>query len=280
MRLHLGNNRESITIADPQFGYTVNLHLALETARFGQNVDSWDNGIQYDFRTVDFASLLCEEDTRKLVNFLTNTEARQKPFFMYLDPDCGFYPAGPDKGDFGEFIVTLVKNRHGAMRTSPFKFFDNELLFTIKRPGEPERQIYAAEPRTNEGPFKIGGFDGLRDPEIEPEQQYGIVRSQTLAGNVTTADLGYSADEFITTLTQRGSTGNIGHFLTFIQNTVRRSFFWLQASENYYLFGPDFSNGRFFDAKLLNNVIPITHDGYDQWNIKLRMWFGREMVAW
>lgn len=254
---------DSITVKNPQYGYTVGLNLSLLVHRYGQSVSSWDNGSEFDFRTVEMELLLPDTETVALSDFLRDADARTQPFTLRLPANSGFYPAGPDKTDHGDFTVALIEHNQSGMRLRPYKWFSSRLRLMVQ--SSPSTSIPAA---VKQGPFAIGTVSGLRYPSIQPTAEHGITRSVTLGGSVTNVNTG--ADEYTTRISQPCNVSKAAALVDYLQ-TARGGDISVTAPANYYLFGADNGNSGIYTTRLLNNVIPITHKNFNQFRVDLEL---------
>jgi len=260
---------DEITIHPPQYGHTVNMHLAFNPVRFGLNVDSFDMGTEYDFRTLDMELLLPHSEMKELVDFFNDTDARQSKFILRLPAKSGFYAAGPDRRDQGDYEVSLYQPQdQSGMLLAPFKWFSNRLQLLIH--DTPAVLIPTA---ATQGPFAIGTVHGLRYPDITPSPDHAITRSRTMAGELTTVDMGRAADEYTTSISQPCNVSLAAGLVAFLESAGgRNNNIFVQAPTNYFLFGPECNGAGNYTVKLLNSIIPITHTSYDQFTIDLELW--------
>jgi hypothetical protein len=258
----------TITIHEPQYGYEVELNLALHIERYGQDVGAWDNGGTYDYRVLKMELLTPHTEAKDIEDFFNDTNARTDPFTLRLAANSGFYPAGPDKGCSGDFEVSLYNKKQGGMKLAPFKWFDSSLNLVIT--GDLMSHI---PEQIKEGPFKFGPVSGLRYPTLAPEYEQATARAMTVSGNVGVVNLGVAADENVVDILQSCNLSNAAHLMDFLRGSQGRgSKIEIVAPENYYIFGTTKGSSGTYQTKLLSNKIKVVHDDYNQFSISAKLW--------
>ena len=265
--MQLISGSDTITIDNPQYGYTVNLQMAIEIQRFGNVVGAWDNGSEYDQRNLSMDLKIPSTQMVELVDFFNDTDARFDDFSLVLGSNSRFYPAGPDKGDEGTYTVSLFNKNESGMMLAPFKYFENGLQLLIHN--SPATALPTPQ---SEGPFSIGTAHGLRYPDITPTSEQAVIRSKSLAGIQSNVNLGSSADGQSTSISQPCNTSNAAALVNFLQNGGRDNGIFVDAPESYFLFGAECGSSGGYTTKLINNTIQIRHTNHDIFEIDLELW--------
>lgn len=261
--MQLVSGADSITIKNPQYGYTVDLNLSLVIQRNNKKISSWDNGSEFDFRILEMDLLLPESESIALGDFFNNTDARTMPFTMNVPTGSGFYPAGPDRGSQTEFSASLISHEQSGMKLRPYKWFSTKTRLLLTDFTE-----CAWYPPVSQGPFSIGTVTGLRYPEIQPSARRGVSRTMTHGGSV-----GYvnnEVDEYSTLISQPCNLSKAAALTEYLQ-AVRGNDIPVSAPANYYLFGADSGNSGSYTTRLLNNVIRITHENYNRFRVDMEL---------
>lgn len=263
MKIQFISGTNTIDLEFPQFGYYVDLYLSLVIGEYFGNVDAWDNGIAYDKRILNLDLLLPENEMLDLVDFLKNTDARNSEFTLRIpESENNFYPAGPDKGNSGDFIVSLINQKQSGVKISPYKWFNDGLQLLITPPDTilPNHVL--------EGDFSIGSVSGLMYPDITPDTTTGIERKVSSGNSLYYVDSGTKSDMFFSKIKQPCNVSNAALLIDFIQSlNGRGNKIILQSPSEYYIFGAEFVNYLTTFVKLKNNVITIKHENWNQFSI-------------
>jgi hypothetical protein len=259
------------TIAIPSFGYSVELRLALAIQKFSQKVDSFDRGVEHDQRRCTFRIMVTEDQLSGLRSVLGRERSQPDDrFVLTLEQGSGFFPAGPDKGDSGDFAFSFIENiKFSAMKLNPYGLFDVE--FRIMIHDAPTIAVSQA-PKDLGGKFRFGDVVELRDPQIKPVQDFGSRRNETIGGK--TSVTWTPTDEFRSDLTIRTSTGKMAELAQYLQ-TVRGDTFTVWSGRKYWMWGAQGEETAWEDGenvRLLDANFVMTHADRDLWSVPVQLW--------
>jgi len=255
----------------PSFGYTVELRKALNIQRFAQKVSAFDRGLVHDRRLCAFK--LLTERVQELEEIFRPTADNDR-YIMCLPDNCGFYPAGPDKGDSGDFEFSLAEEvKWGSMLTTPYGMF--EVAFNILIHNAPNTNV-PASPKEFGGLFDFGGAKGIRSPKIAPTQEFGRAQAITLGGenfSIMTPTAEYLSDITITTNTRK-----MAEVANVLQNE-RGEGISIKGHNLYFWWGGLFdTRGREQQVRLLSDNYIFTHISPELWGVTVPLWYEGTLV--
>ncbi|MDR0330104.1 MAG: hypothetical protein LBH93_00100, partial [Chitinispirillales bacterium] len=261
----------AVDIALPSFGYAVELRLALEIKRFSQSVKSFDSGVEYDQRRCPFKIQATENQVYLLKNTLDrehrNTHSK---FVLTLARGSGFFPAGPDKGDSGEFVFSFLENiNFSAMKLNPYGLFDVEFKILIHEAPNPAVSLAKKDLG---GKFSFGNVKELSDPQINPTQEFGSKRQATQGGEVFTTWT--PTDEFHSDLIIRTTTDKMAALAQYLQ-AVRGNTFSVYPGRKYWMWGgqgSEWQGSAGERVRLLDPNFIMTHTGFNLWTVPVQLW--------
>jgi hypothetical protein len=213
--------------------------------------------------------------TESQISRLTNVLGRERRnehnrFRLTLEENSGFFPAGPDKGDSGDFIFSFIENiKFGAMKLNPYGLFDVEFRIMIH---EAPTITVSQAPKDLGGKFRFGDVVELRDPQIKPVQDFGAQRNTTIGGE--TSVTWTPTDEFRSDLTIRTSTGKMAELAQYLQN-VRGNTFTVWPGRKYWMWGAQGLETAWGDGesvRLLDANFLMTHVDYNLWSVPVQLW--------
>lgn len=269
----------SITVNPPQYGYDVEINLPMQMA---VSCDS-----QYSFfDPPDSLGVLGTYDYRVLKNIkwkmpLSQQIAFQEFFRNAIKGRCenitmrmdasrgGFYPAGTDKGDTGDFIVRLTDQAQSGMLHKPWKYFENELEFVIIT-----CPSYTLPAQVTEGHFQIGTVSGLRYPQngfnIDVQKNFSHVVTQS--GLPYAIDEGSTSDTWISSFDIEANESKSAALIAFMTGTSGRGSDITITSANTNVFGAEKSTYSIFTTKMIGYPITITHNRKGTFALPLKFW--------
>jgi len=308
----------------PSFGYSVEIKKALNIHRFNQGVSAFDRGVEYDRRRCNLKLLIdnnrpedhpaAQADSRLWrlafelfgvsdgniadVNYSPGGETQRRLFAMKLDEGSGFFPAGPDRGDSGVFIFSLVEGpKISEMHTTPFEMYTVEMKIQFHDTPHRPIGILTRESVDFLGDFTFGTVHGIRNPQMKPRQDFGYKRAHTLYGEAhpfRTGVTDYTCDMTITT-----NTGKMGEIVHYIQHE-RGEGFSIETGKNYFPWGGQYKHNNManqnwieivgpplnyrseppykYDVKLLESNFIATHTNYDLWTLPVQLWHERQVA--
>jgi hypothetical protein len=272
------SNGTTMIVNMPNWGYTVSVVMGLHIAKINGGYSIWDDGSTYDYRILKMSRHLFTASEMAAVSAFfrdyivskTVTESRCEQFTMSLGGSpTGFFPAGPDKGDVGNFTCSLIgENQLGIANGSRF-MFEDELQLKITPPS------YSLPSIVSEGSFEIGSISSLRYPEngFKVERSLNHVNSTSRSGVVSYIDSGSSNDSWETSAELVCNYSNAASLVDYLIGTSGRSAdISMVAPIGYYAFGIDKGSSGSYTAKLIQSEIEITHDSFDRFRIPLKFW--------
>ena len=270
---------ESVVVENPKHGYSVEVAMALSICRASDgSVSSFDNGSSFDHRICSDVSFdLSAAKTVALVDFLA-TLSRGEMFSLRIGFEGvlgyvpqGFYPAGPDKGDSGDFACRLLDINCGGMKFQPWKYFNPTISFIIVSGPAP---IYTRPAETAEGSLQIGSVQGLRYPQggISPEERYAFKTLLSRSGAPSTIDRGRTADAFDTGFAMDCNHSKAAALVAHLVAAGRGNSIPITVPADSYLFGAKQPASGTFNSRLTSPLIKITHNAFDEFEVDLNMW--------
>jgi len=245
--------------------YTVSLNMALSIQRFINRVSSFDRGNGSDFRTVNFSLTVDEATMKNLESFLTSNEDK---FSITGAASCGFYPAGPDIS-LDTYTVSLMANSYSSVKISPYGMYEVSITFLLHN--LPIRTPWNTYPDAYFGNrFGVGIVGGLKDPDVNPVQDFATVRSLSMNGKKSS--VARPASEWTSTLKIADNHNRMGALMAYLQS-VRGDRFELTLHNKLQIFGGTVDiNNHSVSVRLLNNIILFTHKRKDEWETTIQVW--------
>lgn len=259
-------------INTPEYGYTSEIHMAFTVAEHETGYGFWDNGAANDYRICTGAKFntTAAKMTEVSEFFRNGIKGRGQNFVMGLGSGTGFYPFGPDKNHAGDYTVRLLDQEQSGLLTYPFRYMDNSISMLLA--GAKTSTTATLKP---EGSFQIGTVTGLRWPEggIKPVLKRSLYQSLSYNGTPSAVDVGQAGDVWECEFELVCNYANALNLVKHLVETVRTNDVAIVAPDWFYLFGADKQSGGTYTAKLLTNVIKVTHEAYDKFSIPLKFWF-------
>lgn len=265
---------DSVTLDNPFYGYSVEINLAFDVARFIGRYAHADYGPSYDHRSLIASThWLTAANMETLAAFLRDHRGEDITLSLGATP-TGFFPFGPDLGDIGDFTVYIDSHENGGVNMAPFRHFAPEIRLKLRA-----APAYSLPAAINEGNLEIAGVN-YRWPQngINPTKHDGRTHGYTRSGTPYNIDTGFSADLTGSEFTLEGGAVNIGHFLREMGLPGRSDDIEISAPEHYYLFGPEHGSAGTYNTRLIINTLSVTHDRFNQFSVPVKFWM-REAVA-
>jgi|WetSurMetagenome_2_1015567.scaffolds.fasta_scaffold22159_2 hypothetical protein len=288
----------TIDLPTPQYPYTVDIHMPIYVSKAGDNsysdncfFDCPDENVPPNYGTFDYRLL-------KIDNWLLNDtqQTSLNGFFRDIDKgrglNCklkmgatgiGFFVAGPDYADFGNYTLRLLSHKQTGVLQSPFQCFKNEVIFLITS--------FSAEipivTYRNQGPLQIGAVDGLMLPlqNIDAQIKYNVLNEYSMNGTPYSEIQHISSDSFETNFELECNTGNAYALVNQFEVTTRTNDLDIIIPSGNFLFGNDNWSGGTYTCKFLGStiedteiVLSLQHVGFEQWKIPLSFWL-KEKIA-
>ena len=112
----------------------VDVVMSMKGVDLGTGQFSWsDNTNTYDYRVYSGQFLLNETDMRLMYEFFNDPKkGRGNTVTLSLGATAsGFFPAGPDKGDIGDFTIQMVSIKESGILHTPWLRFTLNVVFVI-----------------------------------------------------------------------------------------------------------------------------------------------------
>lgn len=276
MTITLAQGANTISIDPPQYGYSVDLNMALSIKETADGkLAIYDSGSSYDYRILSIEFMLNRTQQISLLGFLNNQlYARGKDITMPLGTSpTGFYPAGPDKGDVGTFGLHLIDFEDTTYLYNPYRYFRTKAIFKIV-----SMPAYSLPSRTGygEGDFSIkaGGqtaIGNLRFPQEGIQFKFlpGIDEKLTQSGVPYSVDCGNNADGYESSFTIVGNQPNMAAVIDELCTDIRGAEFLINSDDDILPFGV-LKNGYDCYAKLIDYKLKITHVSETEFAVGLR----------
>jgi hypothetical protein len=272
---------QSITIDRPGYGYTVDIHMpiaipAVYPLGYGTPFDA---GSTYDYRILTIPEYLLSTTKKAYLNTFFRSAAlgRCETVTLSLGVSAsGFYPAGPDKGDVGDFTLRLLSQQQGGWLLSPWAYWSDALQFLIV-----SAPAYVLPSQVDQGPLQIGIVDGLRFPQagFNPKSEYNYLSGLSAGGTPFALDGLEVSDFYESQWEQPLNHSNAAALVDYLVSTGRGNDIDIVGFNNDYIFGHDNSYGGTYSSLFLGSekssdevVIKITHNHYNQFTIPLNWW--------
>jgi hypothetical protein len=270
MTINDGTN--TITIDPPQFGYASTISLPFTVSELDNgHFQVWDDGLgfqTYDIRYCDCAVFVAQSMMNSLLDILEATsKGRSKQLTIGLGSTAtGFFPFGPDKGDKGDFIVTLVSMNQKASIGHPEDYFplDVRLACTGAYP------VYVLPSQIDDGSLQIGTIQKLRFPQSMHEQDFNYRTNEhiTQGADAFTNSRGEGSDKYVINLALDEFQPNMAALINHIVGTVRANTVRITPPSNSWLSGALYSDS-YIDAKMITKDIKIIHRKYNDFGVNL-----------
>lgn len=268
MKLTVGAT--SVTIMPPDYGYSVEIHMAMKRLELSNKKYSYfDAGIANDTTILTIPTMhLNRSEAKDLSDFLLDEDTgRTNEITLDLETDRGFYPAGPHYGDTGTFTLKLLKRNISEMLQDPYLYFKHSFEFVVI----PD-QSYTLPVLSPEGSLQIGDVTGLRYPPegFSVKNWYGYEAIAGFGGNVSGIDEKTNSQEsHFNLICNHANASNVTDYLI---RYGRSSQFTMITQTNYYAFGIENGSNDTYDVKLADNILKCTHDNFNVWNIPVKLW--------
>lgn len=276
-KINLNNGGAGIEIRTPLFGYETRIKFPFDfdNTRERTAFDHGKGAATYDIRSCECDFILDADEAQFFNNFVKNTSANQargQTALLSMLSGSKFFPFGADKGDVGNFTVTIEMARPQGVGKEPFRYFKCNVKFTnvgawpAFTPASPESQ----------GEFSIGTVAGLRMPRnwFSPDVMYNVKTFITEGGAQTFMDAGANGDNYFTKFDMMEKEGNMASLISFLASASGRvTQFAISANANSYPFGRDKSSGLSFNVRLMQAELRIVHASYNIFETGLNLRF-------
>ena len=256
---------DTVTIDNPEYGYVSTANLAIEPVETSHGWDTWNNGIEYDFRTCLLSRFNLDEVVAYgLDQFIL--AHRGESLTMTLDSDSGFFPFGPDLGDTGDFIIQITDRKFGEF--DQFKQYSKSISLLLET-----APAYTLPSVDRMHTLQIGSVLYLPYPQtgISPNLVPGIQTGVSYGGDGYSIDIQRRAHE--TSFTLQCNESLPAHLMAFLTGALgRNQDITIVAPDEYYLFGTENGSSGTYVCKLIQKKIECTHVENEQFEIPLSFW--------
>lgn len=266
----LGGSGNSYNISTPQYGYSCEIFNSIHFQRkkpFGYA--TFDDGSAYDYRVFTGSFMLDVNDADEFINLYRDLDkGRGVTIGMRLPKNSGFTPFGPDKGDYGNYTVTMYNFEPSGALVAPYKHFIIRCsMSALSFPSvtEPEYK--------SDGSFSIGSITGLRFPVNfpQPVPDYDLDVRITRNGTGKYLDKLPTNDHYETTLKMICSRSRAYALIDYLFGTVRTSAFNTTTSNGTYLFGIENGSGDTYSCQWIDNSIVMRHVSFDRYEFDINI---------
>jgi len=263
----IGLNGERCVIPAPQYGYETKITLPFHwQRRIPTGYSANDDGTAYDVRMCEAEWMLNEVDVALFTQFYTRV-GRGADVNLWLHKNSGFTPFGPDRGDYGNYQVTISDVSIRGPQSAPYKYFT--LACTLTAHTFP---TVTAPTTQYDGLFQIGSAVGLRFPDDFPqaEQSYAIEQIFTRDGTAYARDRLPGSDNYETVLKMVCSRSRAYALLTYLVSTVRTNNLTIETLAGTYMFGSENGSGGTYVCQWVDSEILVKHSGFNRYEFELR----------
>lgn len=269
LQLSTIDNSKTITLRTPQYNYEVTIDMSLLSVETESgDVQVFDNGVEFDYRTVNFEWLLSRDEQLLLNDFINSI--RQDEFDIKLgSSSTGFYPFGSDLGDKNTFRCKLIDIETSGVLREPWLYFNNDV--TLRLVSAPDYDLPVVK---RDGKWQIGNVTGIRQPQAEVNHVLNRNRSvtSTRSGKVSVVDMGKNSDTYKSDFDLILNSGLCAELVQFLTGTQGRgSDIIILVPSNTYLFGSKSNaNGSgTYICKNLTHTIKLKHVKFNRWETEL-----------
>jgi len=193
--------------------------------------------------------------------------------------NIGWFPFGPDYGDYGTYQVHVLNVKPSPQLMEPFLWWEIEIEIAYISGPTP---TFALPTPVDYGTLQIGTVATLRYPEstFQSTANIGINEAILFGGNVGAVDKGAYADAWRTKFDLQGTRSKITELINYLvtvpRDTTNKTYspISIVTVDNQFMFGlegaaADDDGGNTYSAQLLSKEILITHIDFDLYNVTL-----------
>jgi hypothetical protein len=270
----------TITLNNPVGAYSCSLRMPITIAEkhpagYAEPFDA-DPAGSCDYRVMETATWQLPADQKAALNaFLRNASyGRAENITLRLGATpTGFFPAGPDLGDVGDFVVRVVSQDQGGMLLEPWKYWSDTLALAIVT-----APAYTAAAGAAQGSLTIGTVDTLMYPQagFNPTSRYNVRTDLSRTGVPYSVDGRAATDAWESEWLQRCNNGLAAELVEYLSG-ARGGDIDIVGAANYWIFGADNLAAASYSCKFIGSsrtrnevVIKMTCEKYNHWSIPLR----------
>jgi hypothetical protein len=274
-----------VVLPRPEYGYEVEIHFPISQVKAADGTRSfYCNAPPYRILLAS-SFIMNPQDKRQLDDFLRIT-VRGAGIVLDLGTDpTGFYPFGPDFGDYGQFPCCLTGQTPTGQLFAPFGWFgdDYHLVMTAQPIQTP---AYAFGSRRRQGDFSITVGSVLLNDLPYPENgftvknSYSYTTSLSKTGVPSTIDGRNSADNYVSEFELSLYRENAAAMVNAIADTFNNGVSLCTITDcGFYVFGINNGKKGIYDScRFLGSsddgagneiVVKVTHSTFDCFKIPL-----------
>lgn len=277
---------ELLTLDNPQWGYSTDIHLPIISTRVNPNIYDFldiDSTGVYDYRCVSLNEIIPTSQKTTLNSLLrSNSYMRCEKLVLKLgDTPSGFFPFAPDYGDKGNFCIQLKDRKQGGILLNPRRYWSDNLEFVYCPDEAWPKPTYALPTEVDEGSFEIGDVDGLLYPQegYNPESLYNHgATSLSRSGIPSVIDGPNANDNWITGFNQQCNQSKAAALINFLVSSDGRTNTLTYTTKSYsYPLGIDNGDGEPCSVKMLGSdntgreiIINCKHDRFNRFTIPMK----------
>ncbi|MFA5217257.1 hypothetical protein [Sulfuricurvum sp.] len=251
-------------VSAPEYGYTTKIVMPFHWQRkLPLGYSGFDDGTQRDIRIWSGSFILTAAQATTFLNFYADADkGRGVNVGIRLPKNSGFTPFGPDKGDYGNYSVTVHDVVDSGMLLTPYKHFSIKCNMTA------HTYPSVSVPRVKtDGSFQIGTVTGLRFPEPwpQPAVDYAMDIQFTRNGTAKTIDRLAGSDHCETTLKMVCNRSRAYSLLYFLTNTARTNDLTITTASGTYLFGLEKGTSGVYTCQWIDTELEVTHVNFDRY---------------
>jgi len=278
----------TLELDTPLWGYTTTLKLPLEYAqRANGTVGIFDAGAVYDNRVCECTFQVNKTDAESIVEFFRDSlKGRGNNIDLALPAPtgfsgCGWFPFGPDKGDYGHYTVHVMNMVPSQQLIEPLLYWNITLTIVFIDGPTPD---YTFPTPVDYGNLQIGTVNYLRYPQnnFKVNSLYGLTEQLLYGKNVGVVDMGQPADTWRTTFDLEGTRSKITEFINYLvtvpRDTTNKTYspITVVTQNNTFIFGMEGNGtaddgGNTYTVQLLSKDIKIRHVNFDLYKVSLEL---------
>jgi len=258
------------TVNAPQYGYTVNVVLPFHFQKVSpKGYRVWDDGTAYGYRECECTFIASTTAAAALIDILRSaTKFRGVPGIIRLAAGSGFYPAGPDYGDVGDFGASIIEFSPIESMVSPYKHTTIRVKFVVTSLPTPTTPTPVAQ-----GPLQIGTVTGLRFPNTfgAIDNAYNLSAVTTRTGAVYSIAGRPESDSQHTTLKMICNASKAFQLVHYLTAHIRTGTVSITCA-NSLLFGPENFAYSVFSCQMIQQEIRISHVSFNRFEFDLNFY--------
>lgn len=276
-KILLTANSATCEIPLPSYGYKTIIRLPWDIQELDDgSLAAYDHGntsspkTVYDVRVCECTSIMSATEANAFLDwYKDSTKGRGVDATIDMTSNSGFHPFGPDKGDVGQFTVSVEVDKQPSMVENPYLHFPIDIRFT----NTGAWPSYSLPTEVSEGVFTIGAIGNNRFPPdwFRVDGRYGSFVTHTQNATAYYMDKGTGADWFRSVAKMVSNESKCAAVINYITGTVRTGALSLVVPGEYKPFGADIGSDTIYITHLIKDVIEITHKKYNEFEYDLML---------